>query len=179
MKKLLVLGSGLIGLGMIAMRASAQVPEIAFNLVPQPKFLACLAGPGGTPTAQVIVQRGELSDVLILQAQHLKPNLGFDLSRFRTPISWQMEHWTRISRTSVWPGTRQMFRLTRTATRRLRSRRSSSIRYSVLIQPLAWNRLIHFTSVSGSTSRRMRRRADLIPRTRLPSTGSKMPDQTR
>lgn len=80
MKKSFVLGASVIGLGMIAMRASAQVPEIAFNLVPQQKILACLAGPGGaTPTAQVIVQRGELSDVLILSAHHLKPNLGFDL----------------------------------------------------------------------------------------------------
>jgi len=65
---------------MTAMRASAEVPEIVFNLVPQPKFVACLAGPGGVaPTAQVIVQRGELNDTLILRAQHLKPNLGFDL----------------------------------------------------------------------------------------------------
>jgi hypothetical protein len=31
------------------------------------------------PTADVIVQRGELSDILILHAHHLKPNLGFDL----------------------------------------------------------------------------------------------------
>ena len=60
--------------------AVAQVPEIAFNLVPQPKFINCLGVAGHPePSAQVIVQRGELSDVLILHAHHLKPNLGFDL----------------------------------------------------------------------------------------------------
>lgn len=79
MKKLSVLAFTVIGFGMMAMRASAQVPEIVFNLVPQPKFLACLAAPGTTPTAELIVQRGELNDVLILRAHHIKPNLGFDL----------------------------------------------------------------------------------------------------
>jgi hypothetical protein len=79
MKNLIVLGYAVFGLGMMATHASAQVPEIVFNLVPQQKTLACLAQPGYTPTAQVIVQRGELNDVLILRAQHLKPNLGFDL----------------------------------------------------------------------------------------------------
>jgi hypothetical protein len=62
------------------MPAFAQVPEIVFNLVPQPKFIGCLGVPGHpAPSAQVIVQRGELNDVLILRAKHLKPNLGFDL----------------------------------------------------------------------------------------------------
>lgn len=60
--------------------AVAQVPEIAFHLVPQQKFINCLGDPyGPEPTADVIVQRGELSDVLILRAHHLKPHLGFDL----------------------------------------------------------------------------------------------------
>jgi len=60
--------------------ASAQVPEIVFNLVPQPKFVNCLGVEGHpAPTAEVIVQRGELSDILILRAHHIKPNLGFDL----------------------------------------------------------------------------------------------------
>jgi hypothetical protein len=60
--------------------ASAQVPEITFQLVPQPKFVDCLGVEGHpAPTAEVIVQRGELSDILILHAHHLKPNLGFDL----------------------------------------------------------------------------------------------------
>ena len=60
--------------------ASAQVPEITFQLVPQPKFVNCLGVEGHpAPTAEVIVQRGELSDILILHAHHLKPNLGFDL----------------------------------------------------------------------------------------------------
>jgi hypothetical protein len=58
----------------------AQVQETIFNLTPQAKFVNCLGpGYGPAPTAQVIVQRGELNDILILRAQHLRPNLGFDL----------------------------------------------------------------------------------------------------
>ena len=58
----------------------AQKPEIVFNLAVQPKNAACLGVPGKpAPYAQVIVQRGELNDVLILHAKNLKPNLGFDL----------------------------------------------------------------------------------------------------
>ena len=61
--------------------AMAQAPaETTFNLVPQPKFLNCLGVEGGpAPTATVIVQRGELNDILILRAKNLKPHLGFDL----------------------------------------------------------------------------------------------------
>lgn len=67
-------------LGIAGKQASAQVSEIAFNLVPQPKFANCLGEPNGPkPSAEVIVQRGELSDVLILSAHHLRPGLGFDL----------------------------------------------------------------------------------------------------
>jgi hypothetical protein len=63
-----------------AWSVSAAVPEIAFNLVAQPKFVSCLGVEGGpAPAADVVVQRGELSDILILHAHHLKPNLGFDL----------------------------------------------------------------------------------------------------
>jgi len=58
---------------------SAQVQETTFDLTPQKKFLPCFAEPGETPTAQIILQRGTDNDVLILRAQHLKPNLGFDL----------------------------------------------------------------------------------------------------
>ena len=80
MKKWLIFAFAGIGLGLTAKFASAQVPETVFNLVPQPKFVGCLGDPGGpTPTAQVIVQRGELNDVLILRAHNLKPHLGFDL----------------------------------------------------------------------------------------------------
>jgi hypothetical protein len=79
-KNTLAFACALIGLGAVAMPATAQVPEIVFNLVPQPKFVNCLAAPGGpAPTAQVIVERGELNDILILRAKHLRPNLGFDL----------------------------------------------------------------------------------------------------
>ena len=58
----------------------ADVPEIVFRLAPQPKFVSCLGVEGGpAPEAEAIVQRGELSDILILRAHHLKPNLAFDL----------------------------------------------------------------------------------------------------
>ena len=57
----------------------AQVQETIFDLTPQQKVLPCFAQVGYTPTAQVIVQRGTDNDVLILRAQHLKPNLAFDL----------------------------------------------------------------------------------------------------
>jgi hypothetical protein len=80
MKRWLIFAFGAISLGSTAKFASAQVPEIVFNLVPQPKFVSCLGVPDGSaPTAEVIVQRGELNDVLILRAHHLKPHLGFDL----------------------------------------------------------------------------------------------------
>src|SRR5215469_17392554 len=73
---------GVVAAGLLttAWSVSAQVPEIEFHLVPQPKFVGCLGVEGArSPTADVIVQRGELSDILILHAHHLKPNLGFDL----------------------------------------------------------------------------------------------------
>jgi hypothetical protein len=80
MKKLLNVACTAIALGIAAMTASAQVPEIVFHLAPQPQFQACLGEPyGPTPTAQVIVQRGELNDVMILRAHHLRPHLAFDL----------------------------------------------------------------------------------------------------
>jgi hypothetical protein len=80
MTKSFTIAFAAVTLGVAAIPASAQVPEIVFNLVAQPKFLLCLGVPGGQePTAQIIVQRGELNDILILHAQHLKPNLGFDL----------------------------------------------------------------------------------------------------
>lgn len=60
--------------------SKAQVQETVFDLVPEKKALNCLsANDGYDPTAQVIVQRGGLNDVLILHAKHLKPNTGFDL----------------------------------------------------------------------------------------------------
>jgi hypothetical protein len=58
----------------------AQVNQITFDLVPQPKFVNCLGVEGGpTPTATVTVNRGGLHDTLILHASNLKPHLKFDL----------------------------------------------------------------------------------------------------
>lgn len=80
MQKSLWIAFAVLGLGVAAVPASAQVPEIVFNLVPQHKFINCLGVPyGPAPSAEVIVQRGELNDVLILRAHHIRPNLGFDL----------------------------------------------------------------------------------------------------
>jgi hypothetical protein len=79
-KNKLIVASAALSLGLIGKLASGQVPEKVFHLVPQPKFIGCLGtSDGQTPTAQIIVQRGELNDVLILRAHHLKPNLAFDL----------------------------------------------------------------------------------------------------
>jgi len=79
MKKSFTLLFAAFGLGLAA-PVFAQVPEITFDLVPQPKFVSCLGTTyGPAPTAQVVVQRGDLSDILILKAHNLKPNLGFDL----------------------------------------------------------------------------------------------------
>jgi hypothetical protein len=80
MKRWCVLAFAAVSSLVTAGLASAQVPEITFQLVPQPKFVECLGVEGHPgPTAEVIVQRGELSDILILHAHHLRPNLGFDL----------------------------------------------------------------------------------------------------
>lgn len=80
MKSLFLSACAALSLACTVRPAVAQVPEIDFHLVPQPKFVNCLGVPDGPePSADVIVQRGELSDVLILHAHHLKPNLGFDL----------------------------------------------------------------------------------------------------
>jgi hypothetical protein len=80
MKRLYVPAMAGLGLLMAAWPAFAQKPEIVFDLVPQPKFVKCLGVEGEpAPSAKIIVQRGELSDILILHAHNLKPNLGFDL----------------------------------------------------------------------------------------------------
>jgi hypothetical protein len=58
----------------------AQLQETTFNLVPEQKVLNCFsANDGHSPLARITVQRGNLNDVLILHAEHLKPNTGFDM----------------------------------------------------------------------------------------------------
>jgi hypothetical protein len=72
---------------LISSRAHAQdaqsVPAVVtrstFQLVPNPKFLSCLRGTKGTPTAKVTVVEGSLNDTLTLSLSNVKPNLGFDL----------------------------------------------------------------------------------------------------
>jgi hypothetical protein len=61
-------------------RTWAQASETTFKLAVNPPFADCLGSPyGEKPSATVTVQRGNLNDVLILHAHHLKPNLAFDL----------------------------------------------------------------------------------------------------
>ena len=80
MKRWLIATFAVACLMLPAMPSWAQVvQETTFNLIPQEKFIPCFAQYGYTPTAQVIVQRGTDNDVLILRAQHIKPNLDFDL----------------------------------------------------------------------------------------------------
>jgi hypothetical protein len=62
------------------LQSSQTVSYIRFNLHPNPKFLSCLSdGSGYTPTASVLVVRGQLNDQLYLVGQHIKPGLQFDL----------------------------------------------------------------------------------------------------
>ena len=79
MKRLSLFAVAVLAMFAAVMPTWAQQPEKTFELAVNPKFVDCLAAPGYQPTATVTVQRGELSDVLILSAHHLKPNLAFDL----------------------------------------------------------------------------------------------------
>jgi len=82
-KKTLLSALGLI-LAMGATQAQAAGKRhIHFQLVPNPKFLKCLArfpdDPRRPPRADVVVSRGKFNDTLILFLHDVKPNLGFDL----------------------------------------------------------------------------------------------------
>lgn len=64
----------------LASLAAAQVKSVAFDLHPNPKFVACLAAPGGpTPTAHVTVTRGKFNDTLVIEGNNIKPGLAFDM----------------------------------------------------------------------------------------------------
>lgn len=54
--------------------------EISFNLAPNPKFTACMAGdPLSPPSAIVTVSRGTANDVMIVEMKNFKPGMAFDL----------------------------------------------------------------------------------------------------
>ena len=55
--------------------------EITFNLVPNPKFAACLVNDplGPPPTAKVTVSRGTANDVMVVELRNFKPGSAFDL----------------------------------------------------------------------------------------------------
>jgi hypothetical protein len=68
------------GLMVTVQPMSAQADVADFDLTPSPKSVDCLGVPGGpTPTAHVTVFRGKLNDLLVIEAQNIKPNLAFDL----------------------------------------------------------------------------------------------------
>jgi hypothetical protein len=62
-----------------AQLSASDKDEVTFDLVANPKFAACLAQPGRTPSAKVSVDHGELNDRLILKLKNIKPGLAFDL----------------------------------------------------------------------------------------------------
>ena len=79
-KRLSLLAFAAVALLVSCLPSWAQLSERTFDLAVNPKFVDCLGVPfGSQPTATVTLQRGNLSDVLILTAHHLKPNLAFDL----------------------------------------------------------------------------------------------------
>ena len=67
-------------LAMAQTPANSSKPDSAkFNLLPNPKFLSCLSGSSVTPTASVIVTRGDLNDTAVIKVKGLKPDLDFDV----------------------------------------------------------------------------------------------------
>ncbi len=77
-----VLAGGLVAL--LTLSASGQAASTApsgtsFQLTPNAKFLGCLRGPEGTPSASVRVVRGSLNDQLTITLNDFKPNLRFDM----------------------------------------------------------------------------------------------------
>lgn len=80
MKRLFLLMIAVIALFCAVSNVWGQASETTFNLAVNPAIADCLGDSSGQPpTATVTVQRGNLNDVLILHAHHLKPNLAFDL----------------------------------------------------------------------------------------------------
>ena len=67
----------------VAAYAASGTTKKSFELVPNPKFVNCLAkypgDPSRPPTASVDVQKGNLNDRLTLHLHNIKPNLAFDL----------------------------------------------------------------------------------------------------
>jgi len=67
----------------VAAYAASGTTKTSFDLVPNPKFVNCLArypgDPSRPPTASIDVQKGDLNDRLTLHLKNIKPNLAFDL----------------------------------------------------------------------------------------------------
>jgi hypothetical protein len=67
----------------VAANGASGTTKTSFELVPNPKFVNCLAkypgDPSRPPTASVDVQKGNLNDRLTLHLHNIKPNLAFDL----------------------------------------------------------------------------------------------------
>jgi hypothetical protein len=67
----------------VAAHGASSNTVARFNLVPNPKFVKCLAqypnDPSRPPSARVDVVKGDLNDRLRLHLHNIKPNLAFDL----------------------------------------------------------------------------------------------------
>jgi hypothetical protein len=67
----------------VAANGASGTTKTSFDLVPNPKFVNCLAkypaDPTRPPNASVDVQKGDLNDRLTLHLHNIKPNLAFDL----------------------------------------------------------------------------------------------------
>jgi len=91
----------------VSIPSFAQLQQTIFNLVPEKKVVNCLsANDGNSPAARVTANHGNLNDVVILNAEHLKPIAGFEL--FTVPNSSLLANGRQIPtlRTSDLPGTK-------------------------------------------------------------------------
>ena len=60
--------------------ANAEPSQTIFQLVPSKQFISCMAAnPSVTPTATVVVKRGNLNDLMTITLKNFKPGLKFDL----------------------------------------------------------------------------------------------------
>jgi hypothetical protein len=72
-----------VAVSVVAAYGASGNTEASLQLVPNPKFVNCLAkypnDPSRPPTATVEVEKGDLNDRLTLHLHNIKPDLAFDL----------------------------------------------------------------------------------------------------
>jgi hypothetical protein len=75
-----LLGSLALGAINVPLVQAAPQDVIQFELEPaNPALIPCLAAPGKTPKVQVVVQRGDRNDLMLVKLSGFKPGLKFDL----------------------------------------------------------------------------------------------------